>query len=325
MNKEQITKAVTEAIAGMTDQFRQEFEGEKNDLFERAILHVRNRISQRTWKTVQKFGKWTENGPLLLPDHTRFYYRKGNTEVILQEFRPQVRIMKFTGELASRSNSSEQIDKKEGSAIKHYSLAVPYTLFLFKFVDGVFTEVRFFFSGTPLKSASDKPCQPYLPNIDSGYKVCLGREFDTRALTESGALIKGNISQQASYVVNHFWQATNSDEWSAFFWNCKKHFADNNEKRLETLASWEEATRDNPLFVVDDINWLAEPTDAYGDIVTRLFEGDKVVAEFQQELYNDIFEDMGKDIQQYVGDAINVAEEAVKKNIAATVEKILAS
>lgn len=271
--------------------FKQDISGENEEFLSRVLGQYRAEVARRTWKCAQKWSKWSNDGPVLMPDFTRIYYRKGKTEIVLQEFSPQIRLMRLRGPLVARNNTGEIISVEESAKIHHFSLALPYVIFIFKFIDGVFTEVRCAFSDRPLRKLEEKPLRPYLSNIDSGLNVCLGSSLDRSRLE------KGNVAQQAALVLDHFWSSAYSDEWSSHFWANRGHFQAN-DPRLADMESWQQASIDNPLFVVEDVRWLPHGDDNFGDLIVRMLENDGDNARLQDELYTDLVENFMENIKR---------------------------
>lgn len=281
IDKTRAAEIIKEILAKSQKRLVQEVSGENEENLDRVATNFRSKISRATWKIAQKWSKWENDGPILMPDYTRIFYKKGNTEVLLLEYPPQVRLMRFTGALSSRSNSSEDLEEASKTKVNNFTLAIPYVIFIFKFVDGMFQEVRCCFSDRPLKKLDEKPLRPYLPNLDSNLKVCLGRDFDNSNLE------KGNIAQQSAYILSHFWQSVYSDEWSAHYWDSKTHFTAK-DPRMATLDAWQAATLDNPLFVIEDVDWLKHAEEEFGAIIVRLFDNDKKDGEFSEEIYKEL-------------------------------------
>jgi len=309
MNKNKATKIVKELVSTAYKRFKQELAGSNEEFLDRVLRKYRAKVVRYGWKTSQKWCKWDDDGPILMPDHTRIYYRKGDSEILLQEFPPQVRLMKFKGALVNRSSSTAQISEVDATAIHNFSLALPYVDFIFKFVGGMFVDVRCAFSDRPLKRLEEKPLRPYLSNIDSNLSVCLGSSFDR------SQLIKNNLAQQAAFVLDNFWHTAYSDEWSTHFWATRSHFQEN-DKRLAGLQSWEEMSQENSLFVVEDVNWLKHQEDSFGDMIVRLLEDDSQNAEMQQDLYNELVEEFFEELKKTYGDNVNEVEESVSEDIA---------
>lgn len=307
VKSKQIIKSLLEKI---TNRFKQEFVGENDENLNRVVLQHRGIISRTIIKNSQRWSKWKNTEPVLMPDYTRIYYRKGETEVVLQEFPPQFRSMKFTGALVSRDNTDEEISEKLYSKIHYFYLPLPYTVFIFKFTRGEFSEVKMAFSDRPLKTLEEKPFKPYLSNIDSELKVCLGREFEELRKTN---LEKDNVYQQVAFVLSHFWQTVYSDEWAANYWNSKRHFA--NDERLNSIQNWEKAGGDDSLFVVENVNWLPHEVDNFADMIVKMFESDKVSNKVQEEIYKEIIDNFLNDLKKSIEENINSANNQLLENM----------
>lgn len=302
LSKDDAKAIVTEILKKANARFKQEVQGENEEFLDRVVLQYRGKVARHSWKASQKWCKWTDEGPVLMPDYTRLYYRKGNTEILVMEYPPQVRLMKFHGSLAKRASSTSEMAEGELKAVHTYSLALPYVVFVFKFVNGIFTEVRCAFSDRPLKRLEEKPMRPYLSNLDSNMSVCLGVSFD-RSL-----LMKDNIVQQSALVLSHFWQTVYSDEWSRHYWDNKTHF-DQNDPRMASLDAWQQASIENPLFVVEDVKWLPFSEDNFGDMVVRMFEDDHNNGEFQEDLYKELVDNFLTEVKKTFHDNIDSVEQ----------------
>jgi len=304
LGREEVEKALKELCVTAMKRMRQEVIGENEDTLDRAIRKYRAKVARRTWHVAQKWCKWTDEGPVLMPDNTRLYYRKGQTEVVVQEFSPQVRLMKFKGALAKRANTDEHISNAEKERVHTYSLALPYVVFIYKFSDGMFTDCYVAFCDRPLKKLQERPLRPYLSNLDSNLKLCHGASF------HRNELIKGDIIQQIALVLNNFWQTIYSDEWAAHFWANKNHFdVQVEDVRMATMEGWQAASLDNPLFVIEDVNWMQHTEENFGDMVVRLFEHDQDDAGFQQELYTDLVENFLDEVKKVVEENMQSVEQ----------------
>lgn len=303
INQEKAEKIVKDLVTKASNRFKQELAGENEEILDRVLRQFRAKVARYSWKTSQKWCKWDEEGPVLMPDFTRIYYRKGNTEILVQEFPPQVRFMKFKAGLATRSSTADAIEGN-AEAIHQYSLALPYVVFLFKFVSGMFVEVRCAFNDRPLRKLEERPLRPYLSNLDTNLSVCLGQSLDRSQLQA------GNITQQASFILDHFWHSAYSDEWATHFWNTRAHFQEN-DPRLATLSAWEESSHENALFVVEDVDWLKHQEDSFGDIIVRMFEGDAENNNLQEELYTELVEKFFEDLKKTYSDSVISVEERI--------------
>lgn len=317
LTKEQARAFVKDAFDRLRGRMKQEFSGENEELLDRVVRQFRAEVSRCAWKAAQQWCKWGDEGPVLMPDYTRIYYRKGVTEVLVLEYPPQIRIMRYTGMLAQRANSTADLAEGRQTAVSQYSLALPYVVFIFKFVAGKFAEVRCAFSDRPLKRLEERPLRPYLSNIDSTLKVCLGRSFD------ESQLLEGQIVQQAAYVLSHFWQTVYSDEWSHHYWDNKKHFEDS-DPRLATLEAWQAASVENPLFVVEDVPWLQHSEENFGDMVVRLFDGDVLNRQFQDDLYAQIVDTFLQNVVKTFSENLDSVQERAGEALLETLAAELA-
>lgn len=297
-------KLLRDMSASFAKRFKQELAGENEDLLDRALRKYRAKVVRRSWHVAQKWCNWSQEGPVLTPDHTRLYYRKGKTEILVQEHSPQIRLMRFYNSLIARSSSNMKIPDGDTSRIYSYSLALPYMVFLFKFVDGVFEDVWLAFNDRPMRHMQERPLVPYLSNIDPSLKVCLGHVFQNE---ERQSLEAGNLVQQIALVYSNFWSTIYSDEWSQSYWNYRNHFVEDN--RLSSMAAWQEASSNNPLFVVEDVPWIPHSEENFGDIMVRLLQGEPADNTFQQELYNDLADNFLDEVKKILEENIQRAEQ----------------
>ena len=306
INKNQAIQIVTEILNKANDRFKQEVLGENEETLDRTLRKYRSVIARTSWLASQKWCKWNSEGPVLMPDYTRLYYRKGKSEVVIMELPPQIRLMKFMGSLVKRENTSvSSLPQEEMQKVYQYSLALPYVIFIFKFVEGMFAEVRCAFSDRPLRTLGEKPLRPYLSNIDSNLAVCLGKSFDQKEL------IKDNVAQQAAFVLSHFWQTVYSDEWATHFWNTRASFQ-GSDPRMATMETWQEASVDNPLFVVEDVKWLQHQQEDFGSMVVSMLESENNNA-LSEELYNEFVDEFLKEISKNFKENIENTEEKILK------------
>lgn len=312
LSHEAAKKILTDILAKAHKRFKQEMDGENEEFLDRTIRLHRAKVARFSWKLSQKWCKWDDEGPVLMPDYTRIYYKKGITEILLQEFPPQIRLMKFRGNLAKgRSSGDALLSEEERRKVYSYSLPLPYTVFLFKFVDGMFSEVKCAFSDRPLKRLEERPLRPYLSNIDSNLNICLGSDLDR------SQLVRHNLTQQSSFILSHFWQSVYTDEWGLHYWNTKAHFA--SDPRLATLSGWQEAGYDNPLFVVEDVDWLKHSVESFGDMIVSVLEKDKQNVQFNEDLYNEFIDEFLTDVKKTFKENIDSIE---KKAVSATVDSL---
>lgn len=303
LSDEKLIKVVDLFAKELVDRFKQELAGENEDALPRLARTYRSKLVRTAWKASQKWCKWSDDGPVLMPDYTRIYYRRGNTEVTLQEFPPQTRLLKFMGPLVSRRDTGCPLAPGERQEKAYsFSLALPYTVFIFKFIDGIFADGWCAFSDRPLKRLDETPLRPYFTNLNTDLRICHGRGFNQSRLEA------GNITQQAAYVLDHFWQSIFSDEWGTHFWDTRRHFS-TNDTRLATLQNWQDASVEDPLFVVENVDWLKYSDENFGDMIVKCFEGSDT--KFQDEIYEEIVEGLLGEVKKSIEESANKVEEAM--------------
>jgi len=267
-----------ELVARVVRRFRQELMGENCENLDRIVSEHREALARILWKENQSSCKWSEDGPVLLPDRCRLYYRKEQTEVMLFEHPPQVRLIRF----AEQKNQEPKI----------YTLGFPYIIFLFKFHNGVFSDLRCAFSDVPLKSLEEQVLFPYLTNVFDDLKVCMG--------VHELQFVKGDLTQQVTVVMDYFWQSVFNSEAPTYYVDYKKHFQEH-DKRLTSFEEWEKATEIDPLFVIDNVKWMQCELN-FGDlIVDSLSKADLTL---QSKLFEDICDEMLNDVNQNVKESV---------------------
>lgn len=275
----------------IASRLQQELLAEIENLQTKTIQQYAGSVSRCAWRSIQKWCVFNDDGLVTFPDHTRMYYRKGNTEILLQEFPPQIRLLKIGGSLAKRSGRDDILTDDISEQVFNYSLAFPYLVFIYKFENGLLTETYLTFCDQPLKNLKERPLIPYLPNLDPNLKICLGTDFN------KGQLKRGELTQQVAFMLGHFWQSIFNHEWANHFWRNKEHFATN--PSLCDLEAWRTASLEDPLFVID-VSWLQFGTENYGDIVARLFETDSHDKRFQEELVQQMLDSFLEEVEANV-------------------------
>lgn len=296
-NTQQLIREVASATA---KQYKQELLARVEESLEATLRNYKAQVARCSWKAAQKWCQWGDDGPVLFPDNTRMYYRRGDTEVIVQEVPPHVRLMQFKASLL-RNNSEQALTVEESNGIHYFSLALPYIVFLFCFKNGIMDKTLVSFCDRPLKNLKEKPIRPFLSNINSDLRLCHGLGW------QASQLVKGDLTQQVAYTLDLFWQTVYSDEWSGHWWAYRSHFHENGDTRMQTLAAWQDASVENPLFVLEDVDWLQHTEANYGNIVVSMFDIDQKDNQFQNALYNDLCDSFVADVK---GDLVKVFREA---------------
>jgi hypothetical protein len=94
---------------------------------------------------------------------------------------------------------------------------------------------------------------------------------------------------------------------------------------MVTLDAWQEASVDNPLFVIEDVNWLKHDEENFGDIIVRMFDDDTGNLELHEELYNELVDNFLQDVAKTFQENLDAIEEKVVSGTAvALAEELLA-
>lgn len=289
-----VKKIVTEIANNAITSFKKEAAGSFSDALNFESKKWAASVARKSWHSAQKWCKWTDDA-FLFPDYTRFYYRKGKTEVVVQEFAPQIRLVKFRSDLVDAPSVKEKATTK--SEVRNYSLSLPYVVFVTKFREGKFSALYVAFSDKPLKSLDQQPYKPFLSNINNTLQVCLGVEF------KHSELITGNITQQLSYVLDYFWSSVFSTDWSQYYWEYLEHFE--KDKRISSVNAWQESSIQDPLFVIDDVKWLPCDTKEFSKIVIKALEDDPDNGQFKGELHDIVANEFVDHIKEVVGQKLD--------------------
>ncbi len=268
------------------DRFYEELKGENEETLDRILASYKESFSRIAWKHMQRGCKWDER-TVFTPNNTRFYYRKSNAEIIVQEFSPQTRLIK--------------IGSKED--YKSYSLAFPYVVFIFKFVDGVFVLLNCAFLERPIKDFKDIPANPYLSNI-TNFEVCLGTDFNY------DRLVKDDLTQQCAYVLDFFWDSVFSTAHGTYCSQYQRHF-ENTDFRMVSWEAWEEASGKDPYFVIEDVDWIKSDCYNFGDLIA--FNLKDVGDEITKLTFEDFSEKILKKIKESVLENVVKVRERMEK------------
>ena len=298
INDREIVDLMNEMKSQFVNGYRQEALSELDGQCTEVLKQFKATIGRRCWKLSQKWCQWGDNRPILQPNNSRLFYRKGKTDIMVIEQDPQVRTLRFN------STFDEQ-----GS----YNVALPYVVFIFRFIDGNFTDVYCMFNDKPLGDLSERPIKPYLTNIDGPLKCCLGKTLN---------LPKGlNYNQTVQYVLNYFWTAEHSNEWNDH-WNSNQRYFAANDGRLATLANWAEATQDNPLFVIDNVQWQRHDR-TIGDLIVGLTKTDTTAREFEETIFQDLVSEFLSSVQNAMSTSLKQSSEKVNNQPSEAIERKL--
>jgi len=184
---------------------------------------------------------WAMPSPLpLFPTGVRWLCQQKELLFLVVEHPPQCRTLLISEE------------KVGGQDYKTYRLAFPYIIYLLTFYRGSFEEMKMFYRLGPLSTPHDPLFYTNLPNVrgEPGHygtqRVCLRYRPEM--------LENKPLAETVPALIDFFWSTGfNKDIASSSFERARRR-----DSRLAGFDAWEEATRANPLFMLE-IDW--EPTE----------------------------------------------------------------
>lgn len=184
----------------------------------------------------------------LLPVGARFFAAHGTTSMVVIEQQPQVRTLywrkgsleKYLHDLAGWGVTVTDEMRQRVKERPLFEVALPYLVFLFRFVEGIFRDVWIYCRTSPLERFADELYLPPLPHVRQGDGLlCLG---DINI--QPGP---GSIAEVTDALMAYFWQSRfDYRHWAGYFRNGEEMHPD-----LRTLWSWEEASRRDPRFILE--------------------------------------------------------------------------
>ncbi|MBI2632981.1 MAG: hypothetical protein HYW78_01150 [Parcubacteria group bacterium] len=166
----------------------------------------------------------------ILPSGTRYHCRNGDKRVIVIEFPPQVRTVRWKTFLNRHTRQ------------KKFTLAFPYILLCVYFYKNIHEYSQCFYRNEPLKSLDDMVCRTNLENVSpSNGIICLGEEVAS--------------FKSVDRMIRSLWDR----EFNSGIPDSDFYYSREIDKRIESPEVWERATQKNPLFILD-IPWIKENT-----------------------------------------------------------------
>jgi hypothetical protein len=294
----EVAELLNDLKSHFVNGYRQETLSVLDESCTEVLKQFKATVGRRCWKLSQKWCQWGDNRPILQPNKSRLFYRKGNTDIMVIEQDPQVRTLRFNPSFS-----------ESGS----YNVALPYVVFIFRFINEKFTDVYCMFNDKPLGDLSERPIKPYLTNINEDLRVCLGNTFSL----PSGL----NHHQTVEYILSYFWTAEHSNEWNDH-WNYNQHYFSSTDGRLATLAGWAAATQDNPLFVIDDVTWQKHNR-TVGDLIVGLTKTDAKAREFEETIFQDLVNEFLQSVQRAMSVSLEQSSEKINNQPPEIVERKL--
>jgi hypothetical protein len=173
----------------------------------------------------------------VLPPGARWLCRRQDLLMLVVEHPPQGRTLRVSA------------GKKGGEEAYHsFRVAFPYIVYVLTFYRDSFEEMKMFYRAAPLATLEDTLCHTNLPNVrgEPGHygsqRVCLRYRPE---------LLEGMpLAQVTPALIDFFWSTGFNQDIAASAFERAQQL----DPRLASLASWEAASRDNPLFPLE-VNW----------------------------------------------------------------------
>ena len=145
MNPESIKTELRLFVSELLARYGQEYRGELDLCIQDRTERFESDISSLSWRLAQQWCHWTDDGPVLFPQQTRLFYRKGDTVVVVQEFPPHDRRVTCLTSLVDSpiSSAHENPDPHDTSRLV---LPLPYTVFISTFREGEFESMKLAFN-----------------------------------------------------------------------------------------------------------------------------------------------------------------------------------
>jgi len=282
-------KAVQAMKAGtglVLNRLKKNFGATVNDACKTEVNHFKETVSTQ----IQSFcNAWIENQSnqlIVFPEGTRFVNREGNLLNVVIEQKPSVRVINY-------------LDTT-------YSLSLPYVQFYITFAvenreSLRISQIKISCSKKPISSLNDRVFRMPLPNI--GNTLCLG---DMQNHGSSSFRNTSNVTDKCNETINLFWQSQFNNDLSDFFksWlhlNFKNEFTNSGDigssrnVRL-CLRSWQEKSKTNPLFVLDE-NCVFESFSSVSSFISSDFSSRNT----KTALLNNIATVVNAETDRYIG------------------------
>jgi hypothetical protein len=176
--------------------------------------------------------------PEAIPEGVRFVRRRGNAVVLVIEEKPQQRTVRWLSD-----ESSTPFGK--GAIYRTARLAFPFVVAVLAFRGGALTgQQQCFYRVEPLRRLSDPLLLPNLYNVAAAYGqqcwLCLANlRTDLRPLS---------WNDKVREIRRHLWGAgfnrSSEIHEGMSYWTTMRKV----DRRVETIETWEEASREDPFF-----------------------------------------------------------------------------
>ncbi len=176
----------------------------------------------------------------ILPNGTKYYFKGNDIEIIIMEQLPQTRSVFWIDEKAKKLSSLSRKERR----LFLFNLSFPYIVFVFIFWRGNILKTKVFYRNDSLTSLKNKLYHTNLQNV-----YCGSSEICMRTNTQGESL-----KRQFEIFLESFWQFSFNEDLGndSDFCLSKKEI---NDKRINSVQNWQDATKKNPSFITK-INWV---------------------------------------------------------------------
>ncbi len=241
---------VRDALVKSATRLRQDIIGEFINKAKDSVALFSTKLNQQFLEEGQVWNSnfnSDETVPVL-PDNTKYYAAMGHQQVVVLEFKPQVRTLKFAKLYYNRAPlHRESAESVEEAGFDNYRLSLPYVILAIRFSNKSFSQLHAYYRNEPLADMGGMLYSPNLPNIscrDSA--MCLGHWPDDNLRARMNGL---SISSQTKMVSDHFWGSAYNTDYVELF----REMA-GVDSRLSSISAWVAATIEDPFFILK-VNW----------------------------------------------------------------------
>jgi hypothetical protein len=222
----------------------------------------KQKVSEHVFNTAAGWQIYNHDN-FLLPRGCRFCFSKGKSVIVVIEQDPQLRSLLMNDCMVDREKQPQYDDLVDGVPVR-ITLAIPYTVFIFRFTRSELHEHLLFQSvdcgwrTTPLRSIDDVLSHPLLPNIHDGMRVCFGSAGNTPETNEP------TVSTKCEDIIGLFWNSRFNHDLANYWWNKGSY-----DSRLRTGNTWNEASLEDSTFILH-VNLPCNPEKTVGYFVEAL-------------------------------------------------------
>lgn len=219
-----------------------------NEILNRVLMPVLQNSAGEIQDEARKYTKnaisvlqkeLLENQQFVLPEGVRFHKRIGNSDILVVEQQPMVRTIlvdtAYHQNKIGASRYNELSFESRKTSQKQFRIALPYVVYYIALNYYQYGSFFIGFRNKPLNALNNELGLCVLPNSHDNGQVCC--PFPNHG--------HKNIVDAVGYLIGTYWQSQ--------FRYCLHHRFPKHPA-FDTWEAWEQASKDNPLFVLD-LNW----------------------------------------------------------------------